>query len=1059
MKKWPPFLLFGCLFFLKTTAQQPPVSTESLAWSNAPTERGFLFFEHLGKREGLPPGTVSCMAEDAAGFLWFAILGRGLFRFDGFNWREFTRENSSLPSHFINQLLDDGLGRLWIATNEGLAFIRLADLQLVAIKNSPTVKTLFQEKKTGRLLIGSEGRGILEWKNGPDTLRPLPIRRIENGWTTEFWAHELNFCYQLTADHDGKIWMLGGEFGLHTDRCTGLFQLDLEAGLARWFPTFETARTNGFFPLSEFSIGQKLHFQESSRQLFIIQEGGPIRQFQLEKKRWHNLSIPQNGQSFSLLDLFFLDEKNGWLLTMNGLKTVSFEQKKGFDQARFQETETAWQPPAKEISSALRMRNGLIWLGHSEGLSKLVPLHQQFAEKPLFEVDFPADCLLEWPETGELFGFRVAEKGRIEVISKPLNGGKMRRGSLAVPALRDLPNTNIRTVFRSKKGIVWLGLSRGMLRFDPRNFQFEWIDRPINTQNGKPARTSEFWVERFFEDRTGRLLIATWAAGLLETDGAEPLHFEQQSLDFRGSGQPLFNLSLNDVFEDSAGRLWLAYQGSGLAVFLPEKKRLLRLLDADGKQPLVGQFVFKILPGRDGRLWFLSLEGLSFWDEKPMADESDWTRFSAEMPIRQRINDGLSDAKNRLWLRSESGLIRFDPTTGNARIFDERDGLTADFSRRLPMWNAADGRILLGNRWQFQPDEIQTDGPPPQAIFSGFRINERAAPFADRLHEMTEIVLNPGDDLFTVEFAALEFAAPEAVHFAYKLDGFDREWVECGTRRFTSYSQLPGGSYLFRVRATNADGVQSSERVLKIRIIPPFYRTGWFAWLCAAVFVGAVWGIFRYREMQRIERERIRLRIARDLHDDVGSTLSSIQLLSEVAMHSPSKKAQAEQLQLIGERSREVLSNVSDLVWGINPQHDSLPHLIERMRNFAWETLNAVGIDLDFQVETAFSQASLSAEIRKEWYFIFKEAINNAAKYSRATTVSVCLSGDKKGLQMDIRDDGQGFKMAEPATKNPFSRGGNGLKNMQARATAMGADFSIRSAAGAGVEICLRLNA
>lgn len=126
-----------------------------------------------------------------------------------------------------------------------------------------------------------------------------------------------------------------------------------------------------------------------------------------------------------------------------------------------------------------------------------------------------------------------------------------------------------------------------------------------------------------------------------------------------------------------------------------------------------------------------------------------------------------------------------------------------------------------------------------------------------------------------------------------------------------------------------------------------------------------------------------------------------------------------------------------------------------RKQQPAWETLQAAWIDLDFQVETAFTQANLSAEIRKEWYFIFKEAINNAAKYSQATMVVVSLSGNKNGLKMQIRDDGVGFEMTEPGSGHAFSRGGNGLKNMAARAAAMGADFSIQNAAGPGVEICL----
>jgi len=251
------------------------------------------------------------------------------------------------------------------------------------------------------------------------------------------------------------------------------------------------------------------------------------------------------------------------------------------------------------------------------------------------------------------------------------------------------------------------------------------------------------------------------------------------------------------------------------------------------------------------------------------------------------------------------------------------------------------------------------------------------------------------------------------------------------------------------VKGSNNDGVwNETPATIKLIISPPFWQTWWFRTLMILAAVLLVFGIFRYRLQEVIRIQTIRNKIAGDLHDEIGSTLNSISIYTEVVK----KKLPQDipELQMIGEASRKVIDAMSDIVWTINPENDSLDKIIFRMRSLVHSLMKAKKIEYIFEANENMSDLKLPMITRKNFYLIFKEAMNNLVKYSSATRAFISLSTSEREIELLIQDNGIGFDM------NNVARG-NGILNMNRRAKEIKADFRIESSVGNGTNVELKL--
>ena len=299
-------------------------------------------------------------------------------------------------------------------------------------------------------------------------------------------------------------------------------------------------------------------------------------------------------------------------------------------------------------------------------------------------------------------------------------------------------------------------------------------------------------------------------------------------------------------------------------------------------------------------------------------------------------------------------------------------------------------------------------------------------------------------------FSDLSIFNQDKVNYEYTLyNGGDTVWSKIEGEPELTFTRISPGKYQLLVRAGNGYGDYSTAiTVFNISIIPPFTQTIWFILLLLIAGAAILYGIYRYRIKQVNRLQTIRNNIASDLHDDIGSTLNSISIYSEVAKQQAGKDIPA--LDLIGLNSRKIVESMSDIVWAINPENDSFEKIIIRMRSFAYQLLKAKKIEFTFDADEKLNSIALPMQVRKNFYLVFKEAITNLVKYSGATRVSILLTEKNKTIFLQIRDNGSGIKIS-PETQ------GNGLLNMKRRAEEISASLNIETATGLGTGVELEL--
>jgi signal transduction histidine kinase len=329
--------------------------------------------------------------------------------------------------------------------------------------------------------------------------------------------------------------------------------------------------------------------------------------------------------------------------------------------------------------------------------------------------------------------------------------------------------------------------------------------------------------------------------------------------------------------------------------------------------------------------------------------------------------------------------------------------------------------------------------------------------------------LGPGRHRIEFQYTALSFDSPERIRFRYRLHGLDSDWVEAGNRRVADYSYVPPGNYWFQVSACNADGQWNDETGATIGLIVAkfFWQTWWFTGLLSMtllVLVGAGVRFIVKRNLQRrlkfLEQERVlereRTRIAQDLHDEMGAKLCRISFLSEHVRRNPNGMAPElrHQIASISDASREVLHSLDEIVWAVNPQNDTLEHVVSYIGHYANEFFQETGIECKVNISGQLPPYSLSAQLRHNLLLAVHEAFTNVLKHSKANQVDVSIALNIAAFEVTVSDNGHGFDpVSTMALENSTDPAGDGLRNMKQRLSDIGGQCSIQSKPGNGTVI------
>jgi signal transduction histidine kinase len=313
-------------------------------------------------------------------------------------------------------------------------------------------------------------------------------------------------------------------------------------------------------------------------------------------------------------------------------------------------------------------------------------------------------------------------------------------------------------------------------------------------------------------------------------------------------------------------------------------------------------------------------------------------------------------------------------------------------------------------------------------------------------------VLSPGQNFIQFDFVGLGFGAGEKLRYQYRLESAADDWSAPAENRSVHYASLSPGRYRFLVRALNAQGLGSAQpAAVSFTVLPPFWMRWWFVLAAGTALAMLLYAAHRYRLGRLLELERVRTRIATDLHDDIGASLSQISILSEVARRRAGDvDALQKPLAEIAGASRELLASMSDIVWSINPQRDRLRDLLQRMRRFATDGFTARNIEFQFHAPEAELEGKLDPDMRRQVFLIFKESVNNILRHADCTQVEIHFAVEKAGLMLSVRDDGKGFDATQPPA-------GNGLASMRQRAASLNGSLEITVDGARGTRVTLRV--
>lgn len=978
-----------------------------------------LALRHYGVAEGLASGRVNCIRQDSRGYLWFGTW-EGLSRFDGVEFRSYgTREG--LSNFLLNAIAEDRDGNLWVATQGG-GVARLVDRPLPGPADAGSRRVplgsrrapLFENHRVGAtresnivnaLLFDADGslwcgteagvfRGVRA-AEGPAGAGEVRFERVV--LTSSFDWSQL-----ALRDRDGRLW-----FGVKDEI------VEIEAGrlVARHAAPEPIATLEEVVALAERpGGGLVVAFGKGVFELERAGHGAPA---------WKRvpISLDASQQARCLL----VDSAGTlWIGTTAGL-------------IRFRDGEVAVYTAANGLSDiSIRAlcedREQNLWIGTwSSGVFQLAGESiASFLDESAMP-DRTAIRVLE-DRQGRIFatgrtGIVRIERDRIEVV----------RGSRD-PAFERIGAR----ILQDRRGDWWIGTERGLHFFPGPELALEGGRRL-----GEPDGVAEAGVfGAIHEDPDGRIRFGMTDGHLYTWDPARSPtpRFERRELrEALGIDAP------REILLDSSGQLWLAPY-VGLARFVGERGGA--VLPAEGLPDLQPRYLFE---DHRGWLWVATrFHGVSVTRD-PSAERPRFEDWTAQRGLASdAVWSVAEDAQGRIYLGTSRGLEQLEPESGRVLHLTTADGLAGDIVNHVIrdragfIWAATSGGVS-----RFDPQAKSPPSAPPPIRISRVQAAGEELPLPESgAREILEIALDASQSNLSIGFVGLSFRGGRALSYQHRLEGIDRDWSPPSALRAVDYAQLAPGSYRFLVRAVHEDGTTSVEPAsVSFRIRPPFWRTGWFVSAAAALVAAVAYGLHRSRVRRILALEAVRRQIATDIHDDMGAGLAQIAILSEVVKRDVPPAAQGT-LDEVAKLARALRDSMSDIVWAVDPRRDRFGDLVQRMRQVAYNLLEAEGLSVEFSApdDRALAGVGLAPDKRRHLLLILKESLANVARHAGASEVKVEVHPTASSLRLSIEDDGRGF---DPAVEHE----GHGLANLRQRAQALAARLEIRSAPGAGTTI------
>jgi len=958
------------------------------------------YSKHYWLREdGLPQNTVTAVVQTRDGYIWVGTYD-GLARFDGVRFTVFDGSSTpGLASGRITSLFEDGAGTLWIGHGRG-ELTRYANGKFATLP----VKAQWGQGKIARMATDEAGD---LWMQNEDGL----LARERDGLVLTPEPGNYSGNLQLVRNQQGTIWV--GRNGR-----ISLLQHDLLVPLKLSDDTngsiigIGSARDNGLWlvtsnRLREWKAG---HWTED-RGVSPF-DGAPISQ----------LFEARNGT------LIGATSDHGFGLISPDRRAIIFRRATGFS--------TDW------AQSICQDREGDLWVGTGgSGLAEIQECRVQAISPPdawqgravLSVCNDPMGGLWIGTEGSGVYHFRdrvwtnyafneglenpyvwsLAVDLAGDLWAGTWSGGLfVRHGErFDTPPGLDSNITPVTALLAARRGGLWAGTAQGLLRYDSAG-AISWFARP--TAHAKND------VRCVLEAQDGSVWFGTDGEGLLRLRDGVLQSFHQTN------GLP--NEFILCLHEDNNGAIWIGTSGGGLGRYRDGHFSVI-----NEKQGLGDKVICDIEDDGNGYYWFGSHNGLMRVSKQLLDLCADGTMASIYCNL-YGISDGMPT------LECSGGMQPAACKTPDGHL-----------------WFATSRGLVSVN-----PNAIKTNPLPPPVVIEKLSVDGQVVatvPAPD-----LPLKIPPGWHRLEFQYTGLSLLAPEKVHFKHRLVGLDSDWVEAGTSRTVNYNYIPPGRYTLRVIACNNDGVwNDTGDSFSFILLPHYWQTGWFRVVTIAglslLAAGGAWNITRRRmriKLEQVERqralERERTRIARDIHDDLGASLTRINLMSQSARRSLEDVPQtAKNLDQICTTARQLTRAMDEIVWAVDPQHDTLDSLANYFSKLIHELLADSGIRCRLDFPVYLPAWPVTAEIRHNLFLAFKETLHNLLKHSGATEVQISLTLKRAAFAVKIQDNGRGFNPAAEENSVPPRR--NGLGNMRQRLQEIGGSCEIQSQPGQGTQV------
>jgi signal transduction histidine kinase/ligand-binding sensor domain-containing protein len=973
--------------------------------------RGRLPLEAFTVAQGLANDSVTAITPDSRGFLWFATLD-GLSRYDGSVFVNYSTEDG-LPHRMVWAVAEDREGGLWIGTDGGLVrmtpgatrgpglFQRVPAAAGVAAE---TNKVFIDRRGTVWSACGNDvcvvRNGRLEIDAGFRAAGGRSPGPIVDSAAGDLWVSTLYALFRRRPDGTWRAYAVhpvgesDGVGGVAIDR-DGRLWIATGYGFVIWAPGGDDADTRPLIERAGAPLvpGMPLRLPRAG-EVVAITKPGPIPIVCRPPLLTRDGAIWQP----CVAGLFEVaDDRIALYDTNDGLP---------FDFQNVAEDQMGDIWIATRGSGAFRLaRSGAMTWTRSHGLA-----NQRI--RALFELDDGTVCAANldgvscfgdsavthaslWPkdlQPGWGWNQIVATGGDGSLwVAAPqgLIHWPRPRGvaDLARGApLRVYASMNVFRVWRDSRGRIWTGL------FDP--------ERPLQRLEGgkltafSRAEGLHSAPSAFAEDRAGNVWVGLYGGGLLRVrdDRIEKIEGAPQGF-------------VRDLEIDSQGGLWVGTT-SGLARV------------ADPAAP-ANRLVFRRWSREDG-----------------LASNSGYCMV--ELP------DG------RMAIGAQKGLDILDPRSGKVVHLSVREGLASNeisvamVDRGGALWLGTINGLSRLSSIPSPPRFL----PPPRLRVDAIHIDGAPIPVPELgATSIGGVRIQYPRHAMSVGFSAPHFDPAHPLRFEYRLLP-DETWTLARTQRAIVFDQLPAGAGRLEIRAVTPAGRASEPARVSFLIVPAVWKRGWFLSSMTAAIVLLAFAAHRYRVRQAVALERVRTRAATDLHDDLGSSLSRISILSEVAKRKLGSATEP-LLDEIAGSARGLVDALGDTIWSIDPQRDDVRSLLQRVRHFAAAVFESQSIDIDVRISPEVAELPLGAEQRRETYLILKEALNNAARHAHAKHVAVIARAEGRTLRIAVEDDGRGFTLSA----EPREEGGRGVPSMQERAERAGGRLEIASRPGEGTRV------